>query len=92
MDQNVVPQPPDVGAGERGPFEGVHARVFGPAELLSVTYSLCPCFVALLRRLRDGTANPVLLFVLFAGCVRATVFAYVDDITVFVFRRSDIKR
>ena len=41
----------------------------------------------LLCRLRDGTANQTLHGVLFAGCVSA----YADDITVFMFRRSDMK-
>ena len=45
----------------------------------------------LLRRLRDGAANPVLRGVPFAGCLRAKVSAYADDITVIVSRRSDIK-
>ena len=39
----------------------------------------------------DGTANLVLRGVIYVGCVRTKVFSYADDITVFVFRRSDIK-
>ncbi len=45
----------------------------------------------LLHRLRDGTANPALRGVLFAGCVRTKVSTYADDITVFVSNRLGIK-
>ena len=45
----------------------------------------------LLHRLRDETANTALRRVLFAGCVRAKVSAYANDITVFVSRQLKIK-
>ena len=45
----------------------------------------------LLRRLWGAVVNPALRGVLFAGCLRAKVSAYTDDITVLVSRRSDIK-
>ena len=46
----------------------------------------------LLRRLRDEKANPALYGVPFAGCVRAKVSAYADDITVFVSRRLAVEK
>ena len=45
----------------------------------------------LLHRQRDGKANLALLRVLFTSCPRAKVSMYVDDITVFVTHRLDIK-
>ena len=60
----------------------------------SFPWSPLLCVLALeplLRGLIDGTANPALHGVIFAGCVRERVSAYADDITVFVSRLSDIK-
>ena len=45
----------------------------------------------LLRRLRDRTTNPALRGVPFAGPLTARVYAFTDDITVFVSCRLDIK-
>ena len=44
----------------------------------------------LLRRLREGGANPVLRGIAVPGPVRAKVSAYADDVTVFVSRGEDI--
>ena len=41
----------------------------------------------LLRRLRDKRANPALRGVPFASPLTARVFAFADDISVFLFRR-----
>ena len=48
-------------------------------------------FEPLLRRLRDEGTNPALRGVPFAGPLSARVFAFPDDITVFVSHRLDIK-
>ena len=46
---------------------------------------------SLLRRLRDKGTSPSLRVVPFAGPLTARVFAFADDITVFVSCRLDIK-
>ena len=46
----------------------------------------------LLCRIRDKKVNPALCGVPFAGCVRARVSAYADDITVFVSRLLAVKK
>ena len=48
-------------------------------------------FEPLLRRLRNEGTSPALRGVPFAGPLTARVSAFADDITVFVFRRLDIK-
>ena len=45
----------------------------------------------LLRRLWDEWANPALRGIPFVGSLTAKVSEFADDITVFVFRRLDIK-
>ena len=60
------------------------------------SFSLSPflfvlALVSLLCSLRDGAVNPALRGVPLAGCLRAKVSAYADDITVFVSRWSDIE-
>ena len=78
---------PGGGEGDQGAFKGVHARaVQQGCSLSSLLYVLA--LEPLLHRLMDGTANPALRRVLFAGCVRAKVSAYADDITVFVSHRT----
>ena len=44
----------------------------------------------LLRRFRDRGDRPALRGILLSGSVRAKIFAFADDITVFVSRRRDI--
>ena len=66
-------------------LNGQFGRVV-PCHLFSVL-TLEP----LLCRLRDGAANPALCGTLFASSLRAKISAYIDDITVFVSRRLDIK-
>ena len=90
MDQHDVPQPAGGGANERGSVRRLlrsssRSGRIAPCRLYVLALEL------LLRRHRNGTANPALRGVLFAGCVRARVSTYADDITVFVSHRSDIK-
>ena len=75
--------------GERSEAFALERSVRQGCHLSPLLYVLA--LEPLLRRLRDGTANVALCGVLFAGCLRAKVSAYADDITVFVSRPSNIK-
>ena len=62
------------------------SRAFAIVPLLYVL-----ALETLLRRFRDKRTNPALRGVPFAGPLTARVSAFADDITVFVYRRLDIK-
>ena len=75
---------------------GRRSRVFAIERSVRQGCPLSPLlyFLALeplLRRLRDERTSPALRVVPFAGPLTARVSAFVDDITVFVSRRLDIK-